>query len=321
LINNKTVFISYSWRDESKQLVEKIALYLEEAGIDFRLDKRDMKPGDSISKFMDQYGKTAFIITVISHEYLRSEYCMSELLNIYKRSEMDKEIFINKLYPIMLDDAAIHHIASRQLYQDFWTNEKNSISKWNLLHEEIHLYTPELTAILSDTLAYTIDSPDDIESIKSLISHLKKNLSKFNFPISEAKKLISKRPLNSALREVEKKLAENPNDEMLLLMKVALNLRDIAIFTEYEANGYLDILNKILASKDADTYKTAFCLKVILIVEFYNRKQYLKQPELQEYMDSNPPENTVFHAFFIRGIIQIKSPTTLHIFKKLKILK
>jgi len=314
LIDNKTVFISYSWQDESKKIVEKIVSSLKAAEIDFRLDKRDMKPGDSISKFMDQFGKTASVITVISDKYLRSEYCMYELLNIYKRSEMDKDIFNEKIYPIkiypiILDNAAIHHIASRQSYQDYWATKKNSISKEIHLYEEIHLYIPKLTAILSDILAYKVNSPDDIESIKNVISDLKKNLSKFNFSISEAKKLISKRPLNSALREVEKRLVENPRDEMLILMKVALNMKDITVFTEYEANGYLNLLNKILTSKDTNTYKTAFCLKVILIEEFYRRKRYLKQPELQEYVDSNPPENTVLHAFFINGIIQMTAPT------------
>jgi len=309
LINNTTVFISYSWQDESKKIVKKIVSCLEAAEIDFRLDERDMKPGDSISKFMDQFGKTASVIAVISDKYLRSEYCMYELLNIYRRSEMDKNIFNNKIYPIILDDAAIHHITSRQSYKDYWAAKKNSISKEIHLYEEIHLYILKLTAILSDTLAYKVDSPDDIKSIKNIISDLKKNLSKFNFSISEAKKLILKRPLNSALSEVEKKLIENPNDEMLQLMKVVLNLKDIAVFTEYEANEYLDLLNKILASRDADTYKTAFCLKIILIEEFYRRKRYLKQPELQEYLNSNPPENTVLYTFFINGIIKMTAPT------------
>lgn len=308
-MNNKTVFISYSWQAESEKLVEKIILCLTATGIDFRLDKRDMKPGDSISSFMDQYGKTASVITVISDKYLHSEYCMYELLNVYKRSEMDKEIFNRKIYPIILDDANIHHIASRQSYQDAWANKKNSISRESHLYEEIHLYVPELTAILSDTLAYKVNSPDDIESIRNLISNLKKNLSKFNFSIPEAKKLMSKRPLDSALSEVEKRLVENPNDEMLLLMQVALNLKDITIFTEYEANKYLDLLNKILASKDADTYKTAFCLKIILIEECYRRKRYSTQPKLQEYIDSNPPKNSELHVFLLNGIVKMTEPT------------
>jgi internalin A len=84
------VFVSYAWGDtaqiaseESHQrqgLVGQMCKTLKKEGSNVIRDTNAMRTGDQISVFMKRIGRGDHVIVVLSDKYLRSPYCMAELI-------------------------------------------------------------------------------------------------------------------------------------------------------------------------------------------------------------------------------------------------
>jgi hypothetical protein len=80
--NPPEVFVSYAWRNPfSVDLVEKLCLSLEGEWRIIR-DTTGIQRGDLISVFMKCLSRADCVIVVLSNEYLRSRYCMTELYDV-----------------------------------------------------------------------------------------------------------------------------------------------------------------------------------------------------------------------------------------------
>ncbi|MGB3077831.1 MAG: hypothetical protein WBB31_02040, partial [Saprospiraceae bacterium] len=123
----------------------------------------------------------------LSNKYLKSEYCMFELIQIYRNENLRDRIF-----PIVLDEVKISSSADRLEFVKFWegqlenlqkkVKELNSLSYIEGITDDLNLYAEirnniaRLTGILRDinTLNVTIhvesDYRDLIQSIKRKIS-------------------------------------------------------------------------------------------------------------------------------------------------------
>jgi internalin A len=75
-----------------------------------------------ISEFMQRLGKGKLIVTVISDKYLKSPYCMFELLEIYRNG-----LFRERVFPIVLPDAKLYDLADRLQYVLDWKQRKAKI--------------------------------------------------------------------------------------------------------------------------------------------------------------------------------------------------
>lgn len=71
---------------------------------------------------MADIGRGACVVVVISDNYLRSPYCMWELLQIYRNLQ-----FHERICPIMLEDAKIHNLDGRMEHTEFWHKEKKRV--------------------------------------------------------------------------------------------------------------------------------------------------------------------------------------------------
>ena len=118
------VFVSYAWGGESEQLVNEIERSLGRRGIHILRDKERVRYGGSIRKFMETIGAGHAIIVVLSDEYLKSENCMSELLEIEKRGDLRGRVF-----PVVLPDAGIYDAIQRVEYVDFWGERKEALQE------------------------------------------------------------------------------------------------------------------------------------------------------------------------------------------------
>jgi internalin A len=84
------VFLSYARADETPEgrqrgkLVDDLCTALRRHGVTVHRDLDEMRPGDSISEFMDRLAEGDYVIAVISDKYPRSQYCMNELFRIYR---------------------------------------------------------------------------------------------------------------------------------------------------------------------------------------------------------------------------------------------
>jgi len=116
------LFISYSVGSETDAIVEQLTKALTDSGITLLRDKRDLGFKASISEFMLQLGKGKAIIVIVSDAYLKSPYCMYELLEIYRNRNFNERIF-----PIVTSDATIFEPIPRLNYLKYWQDKKREL--------------------------------------------------------------------------------------------------------------------------------------------------------------------------------------------------
>ncbi|MEQ8382450.1 MAG: COR domain-containing protein [Coleofasciculus sp. A1-SPW-01] len=155
----KEIFISYAWRGESEEFVNRLDQVFQSQGITIVRDKRDLGYKGLIKEFMERIGRGKCVIIVISDRYLKSPNCMYELVQIAKNGE-----FYNRIFPIVLSDATIYDPIDRADYIIHWQQEIDKLetkikliaSAANLpsLQRSINEYTEIRATIdgLTDTL-------------------------------------------------------------------------------------------------------------------------------------------------------------------------
>ncbi|MCW3107411.1 MAG: hypothetical protein JWQ09_1917 [Segetibacter sp.] len=77
----------------------------------FIVDKDELHYGQSIDSFMTRIGKGKTVIIIISDNYLKSKYCMTEMIRIFKYNNEDKRAFA-----IVIVD----NISKAESYEKFW---------------------------------------------------------------------------------------------------------------------------------------------------------------------------------------------------------
>jgi hypothetical protein len=128
------VYFSYAWGDDETpqgQLRAEAAdaLYQELKSREARgelqvmIDREQMRYKDRIRNFTRQYGDSSIlIIMIISEKYLRSPYCMGEVVEILSNKDYRKRIF-----PVVLPDAKLKDgIKLAQYYKD-WEKRKKDL--------------------------------------------------------------------------------------------------------------------------------------------------------------------------------------------------
>jgi len=167
----KEIFISYAWRGESEEFVNRLDQVFQSQGISIVRDKRDLGYKGLIKEFMERIGRGKCVIVVISDRYLKSPNCMYELVQIAKSGE-----FYNRIFPIVLADAKIYNPVDRADYIIHWEEEIDKLqakikqikSFANLpsLQRSINEYTEIRATIdgLTDTLQNMNTLTPDIHS-------------------------------------------------------------------------------------------------------------------------------------------------------------
>jgi len=118
----KTIFISYSWKNE--KIADSFCKFGDNL-FDIKRDKRDINYRDSIKTFMKKIRNTDFSLLIISDDYLKSKNCMSEVWELF-----NVENYIKKILPIVVDDAKkIFNVYDRMEYIEYWENEYTLLKK------------------------------------------------------------------------------------------------------------------------------------------------------------------------------------------------
>jgi internalin A len=125
------IYISYAWGDEKSDsglqrllAVKQLCQILDRDGYDVLKDDEKLRPGDWISTFMKAVGRGDHVLIVLSAKYLFSPNCMTELFYIYSRSLGEKEDFLKRVLPVVLDDAKdITDWRGRLKYAEYWKAE------------------------------------------------------------------------------------------------------------------------------------------------------------------------------------------------------
>jgi small GTP-binding protein len=159
------VFISYAWADDSNKIATELELAFQAEGIHVVRDKHDLGYKGSIREFMAGIGRGRCVLLIISDEYLKSENCLFELLEVARHGDL-----ANRVFPVVLENAQIFKPIDRIRYVQYWEEQVaglddalKGVSSANMqgFRDEIDLYVqiraalPQLTAILRDINALT----------------------------------------------------------------------------------------------------------------------------------------------------------------------
>lgn len=124
VIDHPEVFLSYAWGGESEKIVNELDGNLQSQGLTLIRDKRDIGFKGLITDFMKKIGTGKAVVIVISDKYLRSPYCMFELMMIYRNHDFNERIF-----PVFLEDAALFDPKARIAYAKYWIEKKSELGK------------------------------------------------------------------------------------------------------------------------------------------------------------------------------------------------
>jgi hypothetical protein len=184
-----TIYISYAWGDAQERgasredIVDRLYASLLADGYTVKRDKMDLAYKGLISTFMADIGRGDCVVVIISDKYLKSPYCMHELLEIYRHLQFDERIC-----PIVLSDARLRTLADRLEYVAHWQAEstrlKGLIDKvgWEVLSasgslqeyekcREIMFHADKLLTHLTDINSQTpqLIEANDFETLKRAI--------------------------------------------------------------------------------------------------------------------------------------------------------
>ncbi len=182
-----SIYISYAWSFESDKIADSIEREFSANGVKIIRDKKTLKYKGRIKSFMEDIGLGKYVVLVISNDYLRSENCMFELLQIFKNKN-----FYERIFPVVLDDVKIAKATDRLELVKYWENESKllddkirglkELSNIQGVTDDLNLYTEirnniaELTNILKDI--NSLNTEKHINSdFKQLFELIQKNIS------------------------------------------------------------------------------------------------------------------------------------------------
>jgi hypothetical protein len=152
-MENITLFISYSWKNA--EIVDKITNQLSHVDINIIRDKTCLEFKDDLERFMKNIKYSDFSLILFSQEYLKSQNCMYEAIELLKLDN-----YKDKILPIILENTNIFDVDSCIDYAKFWKDRYNAAkSKLNTLDPE-QWNTEDLriiTAIKNNILNFLCD--------------------------------------------------------------------------------------------------------------------------------------------------------------------
>ncbi len=248
-----SVFVSYAWEAEDQTaLVDQLEKACEERGVNLLRDTKRITYKGSIRQFMNELGAAHYVVVVLSDPYLKSEFCMYELLEIDKNKQFHKRV-----YPIVLPDAKIHRSSDRLDYRNFWEQEKKVLEKKtkdggleniDTVYEDINLYADirrridKLMGILADMNTLTQDTHRDTD-FDALLSRVFEDHETSQARIQfrdEVQQNIRKQLKRQKLSPLQKAVVGALNEAHF-----TLNSRDEAsILCEQDIKSGIDVLHK-----------------------------------------------------------------------------
>jgi len=199
-MHNKSVYFSYAWSDGSESAehsLESIVNNLYESikadNINVIIDKIDLGYKESISEFMQEIGRADFIVVALSDKYLKSPNCMFELYEIFRNSKLEKESFIDKIYPIRVENLSLSSPKVLDKYFEHW--------------EKLELEWAEL--IMKRGIKISAAQKLRHDRIKAISTNLGDILDILNDINSSSKEVLSENNFEKIKEEIQKKMITN----------------------------------------------------------------------------------------------------------------
>lgn len=153
------IFLSYAWANAG--VADEIDNAFKAVGITFQRDVRDVAYAGNIKDFMNQVGKSDFVVMLISDEYVRSENCMYEVKELLNAHEFEKRIL-----PVIINNAPVFKSDHHKQYYEHWAlelkkanemlarhvNEKTLADKRKIqsIHDYLGIFFQKITDLKSE---------------------------------------------------------------------------------------------------------------------------------------------------------------------------
>lgn len=236
-----TVFISYAWGGDSERVVDELDRAFSKRGILLTRDKKDLDYKGYLESFGERITRGQCAILVISDKYLRSEHCMSELVELANNRNLREYVF-----PIVLSDAHIYKAVDRLNYIKYWDDRIDQLNTairgvdgpTNLAgltadldkYARIRAVFDNLTGLLSDmnTLTPEVYDADRFSSLVNVVEERisKKRIASQADAVSKNVARYLQRPDPSVLRQQALKHIEAGRLEEAILELEAIKLID-----------------------------------------------------------------------------------------------
>ena len=122
-------YVSYAWGDDTdegqkrERAVDDFCAAAEQRKIRVLRDKQAMKLGEEIPRFMDRLTEAERVFVFLSDKYLKSRYCMYELIGIWRECRERGEEFTKRVRVFVFDSAGIGTDDGVDAYADYWAEE------------------------------------------------------------------------------------------------------------------------------------------------------------------------------------------------------
>jgi internalin A len=132
-------FLSYARGDDTPEgrqreaIVNQLCEAAEQRGLVILRDERVLGLGDSISKFMQRLAGGDRIFVILSDKYLRSPYCMYELLEIWRKCSGEEQKFLDRIRVYVIPGTRVFSVSDRAQYAIFWQQEYEKVHQ--LIHD------------------------------------------------------------------------------------------------------------------------------------------------------------------------------------------
>jgi internalin A len=118
-----TYCVSYAWNDQSKAVVDRLCEESTRRGITILRDTTGMGLGESITRFMQRLGAGDRVFVILSDKYMKSPYCMYELLDVWRNCMMEPDAFLGRIRVFRLPDAAMLTTLERARCAKYWKEQ------------------------------------------------------------------------------------------------------------------------------------------------------------------------------------------------------
>ena len=131
----REICISYARGDdtpdgvERSKIVEQFCHMATQQGFKIIRDTTHLGLGESLIEFMERIGNGKRVIVFLSDKYLKSDYCVTELFDIWRNCSLDKNKFKDRVGVYRFQCANVFELEGRITYADYWAEKYNIISK------------------------------------------------------------------------------------------------------------------------------------------------------------------------------------------------
>jgi internalin A len=132
-------FVSYAWGDataegrEPEAVVDRLCEAAEQRGLVILRDKNVLRLGDSIEKFMQRLAGGDRVFVILSDKYLRSPYCMYELMEVWRKCSAEEEKFLTRVRVYIVPSTKVYTLSDRAQYAIHWKQEYERVHA--LIHD------------------------------------------------------------------------------------------------------------------------------------------------------------------------------------------